>query len=139
LVDVDDGQNAAGSFSDVSPDTMHVNGVPAWGDAGVICPWTIYVAYGDKRILEQHLPAMIRWVEYLHQRTDGLIRDRDRGNDYGDWLSINADTPKDLIGTAFFAYSTHLLAKSCHVLGRVEDANKYDQLFADIKAAFNKR
>jgi alpha-L-rhamnosidase len=139
LVDVDDGQSAAGSFSDVSPNTMGVNGVPAWGDAGVICPWTIYEVYGDKRILEQHLPAMTRWVEYLREHSDGLIRDRDRGNDYGDWLSIGANTPKDLIGTAFFAYSTHLLAKSYRAVGRVEDANKYDQLFADIKTAFNKR
>ncbi len=139
LVDVDDGQSAAGSFSDVSPNTMRGNGVPAWGDAGVICPWTIYEVYGDKRILEQHLPAMTRWVEYLQLHSDGLIRDRDRGNDYGDWLSIGANTPKDLIGTAFFAYSTHLLAKSCNALGRTEEAAKYEQLFQDIKKAFNER
>jgi alpha-L-rhamnosidase len=139
LVDVDDGQTAAGSFSDVSPDTGGSGGVPAWGDAGVICPWTIYEVYGDKRILERHLPAMTRWVEYLRRHSNNLIRDKDRGNDYGDWLSIGADTPKDLIGTAFFAYSTHLLAKSCHALGRVEEADKYDQLFADIKTSFNQR
>jgi alpha-L-rhamnosidase len=82
---------------------------------------------------------MIKWVEYLHQHSDDLIRDRDRGNDYGDWLSIGADTPKDLIGTAFFAYSTHLVAKSCRVLGHINDAEKYDQLFNDIKTAFKKR
>jgi alpha-L-rhamnosidase len=139
LEEVDDGQSPEGAFSDVSPNTMGWNGTPAWGDAGVICPWTIYEAYGDKRILEQHLPAMTRWVEYLHQHSDGLIRDRDRGNDYGDWLSIEADTPKDLIGTAFFAYSTHLLAKSYRALGHRAEADKYDQLFKDIKAAFNKR
>ncbi|HEY4414123.1 MAG TPA: family 78 glycoside hydrolase catalytic domain [Verrucomicrobiae bacterium] len=139
LVDVDDGQTPEGSFSDVSPNTMGVNGVPAWGDAGVICPWTIYEVYGDKRILKQHLPAMKKWVDYLHRHSDDLIRDKDRGNDYGDWLSIGANTPKDLIGTAFFAYSTHLLAKSCRALGHTEEADQYDQLFADIKAAFNKR
>lgn len=139
LVDVDDGQSAAGSFSDVSPNTMGRDGVPAWGDAGVICPWTIYQVYGDKRILEQHLPAMTRWVDYLCRHSDHLIRDRDRGNDYGDWLSIGADTPKDLIGTAFFAYSTHLLAESYRALGRTEEADKYDKLFDDIKAAFDDR
>lgn len=138
LVDVDDGQSPAGSFSDVSPNTMGANGVPAWGDAGVICPWTIYEVYGDTRILERHLPAMIRWVEYLRQHSDNLIRDRDRGNDYGDWLSIGADTPKDLIGTAFFAYSTHLVAESCRAVGREEEADKYEQLFEAIKAAFIK-
>ncbi|MGO8699857.1 MAG: family 78 glycoside hydrolase catalytic domain [Limisphaerales bacterium] len=139
LVDVDDGQTPQGSFADVSPNTMGANGVPAWGDAGVICPWTIYQVYGDKRILERHLPAMSNWVEYLRAHSNGLIRERDRGNDYGDWLSIGADTPKDLIGTAFFAYSTRLLAQSCQALGRAEDAAKYEALFQDIKAAFLKR
>jgi alpha-L-rhamnosidase len=139
LVDVDDGQSAAGSFSDVSPDTMGARGVPAWGDAGVICPWTIYEVYGDKRILEQHLPAMTRWVDYLNEHSDHFIRDRDRGNDYGDWLSIGANTPKDLIGTAFFAYSTHLVAKSYRALGRTGEADKYEQMFEDIKAAFDQR
>jgi alpha-L-rhamnosidase len=97
LVDVDDGQTAEGVFSDVAPSTMNFYGAPAWGDAGVICPWTIYQVYGDKRLLEQHLPAMIKWVEYLRAHSTNLIRDKDRGNDYGDWLSIGADTPKDLI------------------------------------------
>jgi len=140
LVDVDDGQSPAGAFSNVSPNSSRdIGGVPAWGDAGVICPWTIYEMYGDRQVLERHLPAMIKWVEYLRSHSDGLIRDRDRGEDFGDWLSINADTPKDLIGTAFFANAAHLVAKSCRVLGREADADKYDQLFADIKAAFNQR
>jgi len=139
LVDVDDGQSAAGAFSDVNPNTMGRGGVPAWGDAGVICPWTIYQAYGDKRILERHLPAMIKWVEYLREHSDGLIRDRDRGNDYGDWLAIGSDTSKELIGTAYFAYSTHLVTQACQALGRTEDAAKYGLLFQDIRAAFVKK
>jgi alpha-L-rhamnosidase len=139
LVDVDDGQSADGAFGDVSPETMGCKGTPAWGDAGVICPWTVYEMYGDKRVLEQHLPAMTNWVEYVRQHTDHLIWERDRGSDYGDWLSINANTPKDLIGTAFFAYSTHLVAQSYHTLGRDAEAVPYDRLFEEIKAAFNKR
>ncbi|HEU5397487.1 MAG TPA: family 78 glycoside hydrolase catalytic domain, partial [Verrucomicrobiae bacterium] len=139
LVDVDDEQSPQGAFGDTSPNTMNVFGAPGWGDAGVICPWTIYQAYGDKRVLAQHLPAMIRWIEYLRQHSDNFIRDRDRGNDYGDWLSLNADTPKDLIGTAYFAYSTHLVAEACAATGRVADAAKYRQLFQDIKAAFIKK
>lgn len=138
LVDADDGQSAAGVFGNVSPNTDG-GGAPAWGDAGVICPWTIYEVYGDKRILERHLPAMIKWVEYLKLHSNGFIRDRDRGNDYGDWLSIGANTPKEMIGTAFFAYSTHLVARSCQAVGRAEEAAKYEQLFQDIKAAFNRR
>jgi alpha-L-rhamnosidase len=118
---------------------MGWGGVPGWGDAGVICPWTIYETYGDRRILEQQLPAMTKWVDYLKSHSTDLIRDKDRGNDYGDWLSIGADTPKDLIGTAFFAYSTHLVAKSYRAVGNTEEADKYEQLFEDIKTAFDKR
>ncbi len=139
LVDVDDGQTDAGSFPDVSPNTMGANSVPAWGDAGVICPWTIYLMYGDTRILERHLPAMTRWVEYCRSHSSGLIRDKDRGNDYGDWLSIGADTPKDLIGTGYFAYSTDLLSRAYRAVGDQAQAAKYTRLFADVATAFNQR
>ena len=139
LVDVDDAQRADGAFTDVSPTRGSGAGTPAWGDAGVICPWTIYEAYGDRRVLERHLPAMIRWVEWCRAHSTGLIRSKDRGGDYGDWLSIGANTPKDLIGTAYFAYSTHLLAKACAAVGQQEEAAKYEGLFADIRTAFNQR
>lgn len=139
LVDVDDGQSPEGSFSDVCPNTMGSGGTPAWGDAGVICPWTLYEAYGDKQLLEQHLPAMIKWVEFMRARSDGLIRSRDRGSDYGDWLSNAADTPKDLIGTAYFAYSTRLVAEACRVLGHAEEAARYEKLFQEIKEAFARK
>lgn len=139
LVDVDDGQLPEGSFPDVSPNTMHGYNVPAWADAGVICPWTVYEVYGDRRILERHLPAMTRWVEWCRKHSTDLIRDKGRGNDYGDWLAIGSNTPKDVIGTAYFAYSTDLLARSYKAIGNAAEAAKYEELFGRIKEAFNKR
>ena len=138
LVDVDDAQRD-GAFTDVSPGTSCSAGTPAWADAGVICPWTIYHVYGDLRLLEQHYPAMLRWIEWCRIHSSDLLRTKDRGGDYGDWLSIGADTPKDLIGTAYFAYSTGLVAQAAKALGKTEDAAKYTQLFQEIKAAFNKK
>jgi alpha-L-rhamnosidase len=143
LVDVDDAQRADGEFTDVSPSPAgkgHGNGgVPAWGDAGVICPWTIYLMYGDTGILEQHLPAMKRWVDWCQLHSTNLIRDHDRGPDYGDWLAQGENTSKELIGTAFFAHSTALVAKSCRAVGDAAGADKYQALFEQIKAAFNQR
>ena len=85
MVDVDDAQNADGAFTDVSPlppsDTYGPGGVPAWADAGVICPWTIYLMYGDKRILQQHLPAMTtlgRLVPGAQHQPDPRSRPRPR-------------------------------------------------------------
>ena len=92
--------------------------------------------YGDTRQLEAHYPAMKRWVEWCRERSHGLIRDTHRGSDYGDWLAIGANTPKDLLGTAYVARSTRLVADAARALGKTEDAATYDKLFADIKTAF---
>jgi len=135
LVDVDDAQNTNGAFSDVSPRVTEGQGRPGWGDAGVICPWVIYQVYGDTRLLAQHYPSMARWIEYCRTESDGLIRPN---KGYGDWLAIGADTPKEIIGTAYFAYSTKLVAQAAKALGKTEEAAKYEKLFQDIKAAFNK-
>ena len=136
LVDVDDAQGPKGDFPDVAPRKVATGGgTAAWGDAGVICPWTIYQVYGDKRQLEQHYPAMVRWVDYCKGTTKDLLRPAEG---YGDWLSINADTPKDVLATAYFAYSTMLTAKSAEVIGKADDAAKYRTLFEQIREAFNK-
>jgi hypothetical protein len=137
MIDVDDAQRADGAYSDVAPVMNGLSfGTPAWADAGTIVPWTLYEMYGDQRILERHIDAMVRWVEWCRAHSTNLIRDRDRGNDYGDWLSVGADTPKDLIGTAYFARSTDIVARALRVLGREDDARKYEHLRADIGAAF---
>lgn len=137
LIDLDDAQGGDGDFPDVAPRTDAGSGTAAWGDAGVICPWTIYLCYGDRRLLEAHYPAMVRWVEYGRRQSKDLIREK-AGSNYGDWLSINAATPIDVLSTAYFAHSTHLVAQAAAVLGRDDDAQKYGRLFEDIKAAFNR-
>lgn len=138
MTDVIDAQREDGAHSDVAPVMKGLNyGTPAWADAGTIVPWEIYQAYGDKRILERSIDSMIRWVDWCKAHSNGLIREKDRGNDYGDWLSIAADTPKELIGTAYFAYSTDIVARALHVLGRQSESDRYAQLRDEIKKAFN--
>ncbi|NLH17897.1 MAG: family 78 glycoside hydrolase catalytic domain, partial [Phycisphaerae bacterium] len=136
LVDLEDAQGPRGDFPDVAPRKVAMGGgTAAWGDAGVICPWTVYQVYGDRRVLEEHYDAMVRWVEYCKGTTKGLLRPAEG---YGDWLSIKADTPKDVLATAYFAYSTMLTAKTAEVLGKTDDAAMYRTLFEQIREAFNK-
>jgi alpha-L-rhamnosidase len=135
MVDVEDAQRSNGAFTDIAPHLGWLgHGNAAWGDAGVIIPWVQYQVYGDIQIAEKHYPAMMKWIEYLKENSDGLLRP-DEG--FGDWLSINAETPKDVLGTAYFAYSTSLMAKMAKVVGRFDDAKKYIKLLNDIKSAFN--
>lgn len=134
--DVTDAQHDSGAFTDIAPAPGLGGGTAAWGDAGVIVPWTVYLCYGDTRIIERSYPAMTRWIAYLQEHSDGLIRP---AAGYGDWLSIDADTPKEVISTAYFAYSTALVAKMARLLGKDDNAEKYEKLFAEIREAFNKR
>ena len=138
MQDVEDGQSDEGAFSDVSPRIVDPNdGAPAWGDAGVIVPWTVYQAYGDLGIVNKHWEAMNHWMDYITSvNPNGLWLQR-RNNDFGDWLSINANTPKDVLATAYYAYDAQLMARMAAASGRTDDAAKYDALFAHIKEAFN--
>ena len=136
LVDVDDAQDKDGAFAHFSPRAVDPAGAAAaWADAGTICPWTIYQVYNDRRQLEKHYPAMVKWVEYCRVHSKDLLRPADG---FCDWLSINANTPQDVFATAYFAHSTKLTADAAKVLGKDEDAKKYGELFEQIKAAFNK-
>ena len=136
MVDVEDAQLPNGGFSDVAPRKVAMDGgTAAWGDAGVICPWTIYQVYGDTRILARHYGAMQKWIDYCKETTKGTLLRPAAG--YGDWLSIQADTPKDVLATAYFAHSTRLVAEIAKVLGKEQDAQKYRRLLEDIRAAFN--
>jgi alpha-L-rhamnosidase len=136
LVDVQDAQDEAGAFPHFAPRAFDPNGAsPAWADAGVICPMTIYRVYNDRRVLEKHYPGMVKWVEYCRTHSKDLLRPADG---FGDWLSINAETPKDVLATAFFAHSAKLTAEAAKILGKDDDAKRYGDLFERIKTAFNK-
>ena len=140
LVDLcEDGQRADGQFPMIAPvKVAGPDGGPAWSDAGVICPWTIYAVYGDTRILAQHYDAMARYIAFCKNRCTSEMLPPAKYHCFGDWLSIKADTPKDIIFMAYFAQCTRLMARTAEVLGKTGDAANYNALFAQIKAAFNK-
>lgn len=54
------------------------------------------------------------------------------------WLNIHADTPREVLATAYFAQSSALVASMARVLGRTDEAAKYGQLAGDVRAAFQK-
>jgi len=150
--DVRDAQAEDGSYPNFAPmdHARWKGGTPAWADAGTIVPWRVYQNYADTRMIEEHYESARRWVDYVHSKNPNLVWDRDRGNDFNDWL--NGDTlikegwpktggcvPPQVLATAFFAHSAEIVGKMAAVTGRTDDAKKYGRLSDGIKAAFNKR
>jgi len=147
--DLADAQSADGTIPSVIPNVLNPDndGGPAWSDAVIICPWTIYQCYGDTRLLAEHYVNLRLFVESLRKKSRDLIRAHTGApqQGYGDWLAqdgsgkVDGGTPKDLIGTAFLAYSAHLLADIAERLGHREDAVKYARLFEQVRRAFQRR
>lgn len=136
-------QRADGSMPHVIPSMDWDNkSSAAWADFAVIVPWTLYTVYGDAELLRHHFPMMKKWVDYIDSVSEGYLWLG--GEHFGDWLDFNPETTacdgktdKDLIASAFFAYSTELLINAGRVIG--EDMSYYEYLLAEIKAAFADR
>ena len=151
LKDVATDQKPGGEVPDVIPDILNRQGSATakpsagWGDVAVIVPWTMYLVYGDKHFLENQYPSMKAWVEYIRTRAgDSCIWKG--GSKYGDWLFYHPPvnnhtepdgyTEHDFIATAFYAYSTSLIAEAAKLLGKTDDAKIYSDLFNKIKEVF---
>lgn len=139
LVDLTDAQRADGQFPMVAPlKVAGDDGGPAWADAGIICPWTIFQVYGDRRIIEKHYQSMARFIDFCKGRaTDQMLAPKEF-HCFGDWVNVQAETPKEIIWSCYFAYSSSLMARIAAALGKHADAERYDELFEQIKTAFNK-
>ena len=149
--DLEDAQLPDGAYPAVAPNPSAWSigdGGPAWADAGVICPWTIYQCYGETRLLETRYASIQRFVEFLSQTSQNGLRcyaEYTGWHGFGDWLALDGSdgreggTSKELIGTAFFAYSSQLLAKIAQILGKDKDAERYDNFSRQAREAFVKR
>jgi len=120
-------------------------GSAGWADAATIIPWTMYLAYGDKRVLEDQYESMKAWVGFMEANSTDMLWNK--GFHFGDWLFYrpfddndgrSAVTDKYLIAQCFFAHSADLVAKTAKVLGKVEDEKKYQALVKNVKDAFIK-
>jgi alpha-L-rhamnosidase len=150
MQDLEDAQHENGAYPAIAPNAIEwpiSEGGPAWADAGIIIPWTMYQAYGDTRVLEKHYDSMRRYIEFLVKTSKDHIRcysDYEGWHGFGDWLALDGSdgregaTPKEVIGTAFFAHSAKLMAKIATVLGRPQDAEHFDTLSNDVRTAFLK-
>ena len=151
MFDLTDCQSSNGAIPSWAPDSEYQSeedrdGGPGWADAVVICPWTIYQCFADRNILETHYPAMKRYIGFLEKTSPGFIRGRGEGRfaGYGDWLApdadpFNAPTPKDMIGTAFFAYSTELVSRIARIVDQPAEGDQFATLAANIRDAFNRQ
>ena len=132
-----------GAFTNVSPNTLPSSGggtegtsawqegmvgAPGWGDAGVIVPWTTWLQYGDKAVIEKNWDAMQRWMDFIQRRNPDFIRRNGVGPNFADWLAPDENTNKDLLATAYWALIANMMSQMAHAVGKEPEAKRYDEL-----------
>ena len=153
IQDIVDAQTSQGAFTNVSPNTLPFGGggtegtsawnegmvgAPGWGDAGVIVPWTTWVQYADKSVIEKNWDAMQRWLEFIQSRNPDFIRKKGVGPNFADWLAPDPNTNKDLLATAYWALIANQMAEMAHAIGKEADAKHYQEVVQNIRTAFQK-
>ncbi|XOV90966.1 MAG: family 78 glycoside hydrolase catalytic domain [Bacteroidota bacterium] len=137
LVDLDDAQRWYGAYPNFAPFPYSRPNQysPAWMDAGVIIPYTMYKVYGDTRIVEYMYRGMKKFMAFQKDASTDFLRPGG-GNNWGDWLSVNETTSNEFIASAFYGYDADLMSKMAAALDKEEDAQHYRALFDNIKSAF---
>jgi alpha-L-rhamnosidase len=123
------------------------HGSCAWGDVATIVPWTVYLYFGDKSLLEKHYASMKDWVLYIKSQDekDGGKRLWHTGMHIADWLALDNPDPSDIftggtdqyyVASAYYYYSSRLTADAAEALGKTEDAAYFRKLQEEVKEAF---
>jgi alpha-L-rhamnosidase len=153
IQDIVDAQTRQGAFTNVSPNTLPsageategspaweegMTGAPGWGDAGVIVPWTTWLQYGDRSVIEKNWDAMQRWMDFIQTRNPDFIRKKGVGPNFADWLAPDENTNKDLLATAYWALIARMMSQMAHAIGKESDAQRYSDLLNNLRSAFQK-
>jgi len=153
MQDIVDAQTRQGAFTNVSPNTLPsageatvasaaweegMTGAPGWGDAGIIVPWTTWLQYGDKSVVEKNWDAMQRWMDFIQTRNPDFIRKNGVGPNFADWLAPDENTNKDLLATAYWALIARMMSQMAHAVAKESDAQRYTELLNNIRSAFQK-
>ncbi|MBX3314200.1 MAG: family 78 glycoside hydrolase catalytic domain [Actinobacteria bacterium] len=141
------------------PVASFITGSAGWGDAAVIVPWEMWIAYGDDRFLADQYDSGVAWVEFAEARAAGgrhatrqargvaLPHERylwDSGFHWGEWCEPGGN-PEGLftlevdvadVATAFFCRSASLLSRTAAVLGREADVERWNDLAANVRDAW---
>ena len=143
LADLASDQHDDGYVGHVIPDLLqNPQASSSWGDAATICPWQVYLAFGNKQILKNQYQSMKKWIDYITSTTTTKYL-WTGGTHYGDWLGLDApsgsykgSSNEDFIASAFYAYSTSLVIQAGTVLG--EDVSELSTLYENIVSTFQK-
>ncbi len=139
MADMNDSQVTSGSktgaYADTAPYVSSADiGQLGWADAGIIIPYNLYKMYGDARVIEENYANMQAYIDVYLATTDH----KGGSQRYGDWLAYESNDSeiKTMLGVSFYAWDAQMMAQMAQIIGREEDAARYQALYQEEKAYF---
>jgi alpha-L-rhamnosidase len=136
--DLGDEQKSTGQLPGIVPTSgwgySWGNG-PAWDSAFLLIPYYQYVYYGDTENFRRHYDGMKRYVDYLGTRArDGVLK-----IGLNDWAPWKTKTDAGITDTAYWHVDSKIVALAARLLGKADDARRYEALAESIRQSCNAR
>lgn len=110
---------------------------PDWGTALVQIPWTLYLYYGNRSIIEDFYPDMKVWVDY---NATLLNKDNLLPDGLGDWCPPHGNgtsAPVLFTSSAFHFLDLSIMEKCARLLGKHQDAEQFVRRKEIVRKAIN--
>jgi alpha-L-rhamnosidase len=131
--DWSDVQEPNGRLNNVAPQISIMYGSTLNGTANMNIAYEHYLAYGDKKILENVYPVGKKWIEFLNSYVvDGMLTPFDDGGYFlGEWVSPGpifeyGGTPQALFfNNSAYVMTLDIFIKIAEILGRDDETTPY--------------
>jgi hypothetical protein len=144
--DMMDAQLDNGLVPDIAPEYVIFNNgfrdSPEWGSASIQVPWLVYKLYHDTSVLQKAWPMMVKYLNYLINKSDNYLLNYG----LGDWYDLGPKrpgtsqlTPVGLTATAIFYYDAIILSKIADILNMKQHKENFSLLAENIKKSFNNK
>lgn len=110
-----------------------------WEDETYEIPYTLYRFYGDKSILKETYPEMLKLIA-RRQEFDGMILPEEPCAPYCDWLSPSGVSPsKQFFSGCYYYHMLDRISEIAAILGDSKNATALRVKADSAKAEFNRR
>lgn len=124
LRDIFDAQLPNGNIPGIVPTSgwgYHWGNGPAWDSALSVIPWNLWIYRGDRRLLDEAYPHILRYLDYTATKADadGLVT-----HGLGDWVPVSKMPSVGLTSSCYYYQAQRIAAEIARVKGRADDASR---------------
>ncbi len=143
LQDIADGQDKiSGNVSYTAPIFVGCGGGPGgWGIAIVNVPYYYYKTYGDKEILKEFYPKMLKYLDFLkaHSENDLVTSAFPRAWCLGEWHTRDQiEILPAFVNSCFHCIALARMQEICKLIGKEQDIPMLAERYGVVKKAIQR-